>query len=774
MSYGEFLAEKMTAQVPLAEREAKAPEWDLFPWQRRLVDRALSRGRAALFADTGTGKTRMELAWATAVCEVTAKPTLLLAPLAVSKQIIREAETVGAEAEYSANGPGKWITVSNYERLHNFDPDDFGAVVLDESSILKSFDGKTRKDLTNFAASLPYRLCASATPAPNDYLELGQHAEFLSVMSAKEMMALFFTQDGNSTTQWRMKRHAEADFWRWVASWAIAMRRPSDVGFPEGDKLYELPPLNVHQVQVKAENDHALGTLFRDEARTLSERRKARQETRDDRVKAAAALVAAEPDEQWLMWCDLNAESEQLAALIPGAVEVRGSDSQEHKERALLGFADGSVRVLVSKPSICGHGMNWQRCARMVFVGLSDSFERYYQAVRRCWRFGQERSVEVYVVTADVEGAVVRNIENKQRRAEQMAEELLQAMSDRTLEHLEKGVYESDDAKGDGWRLLLGDCVERLAEVEDESVGLTVFSPPFPSMYVYTDQARDMGNVESVEQMITHFGFLVPELLRVTMPGRSVCIHLAQAQTRKRDGEEIGLRDFRGATIASMEAGGFTYYGEVCIDKDPQVKAVRTKDRGLLFKSLANDSANMRMAQADYLLQFRKPGENPQPIRAGISEKYSPDGDGWITAEEWIEWAAPVWYRAGPDYPGGIRETDVLNVSAARDERDERHLCPLQLGVIERAIKLWSAPGDLILSPFAGVGSEGVEAVRLRRRYVGVELKRSYWETACRNVADAALGVQGEMFAQDGTSSDLVPASGRIGRPTTNEGVDDV
>jgi len=240
-AYSRFLREKAQVQAPVAEQAARAPEWDLFPWQRTLVDRALNRGRSALFADTGTGKTRMELAWATGV---PAKPVLLLAPLAVAKQIVREAGEVGADAAYSPGGePEAPITVSNYERLHRFDPADFGGIVLDESSILKSFDGRTRRELTDFAASLPYRLCATATPAPNDYIELGQHSEFLSVLSAKEMMALYFTQDGNSTQKWRMKRHAEADFWRWVASWATAMRRPSDVGFPEGDELYELPPL---------------------------------------------------------------------------------------------------------------------------------------------------------------------------------------------------------------------------------------------------------------------------------------------------------------------------------------------------------------------------------------------------------------------------------------------------------------------------------------------------------------------------------------------------
>jgi DNA modification methylase len=746
MDYQEFVGAKLRAAPPVADKATAAPEWPLFPWQRALTDLALGRGRAALFTDTGTGKTRMELAWAHAVSVAMGKPVLLLAPLAVGKQTCREAEAIGAamEARYTPDAEhvlaGDRIVVTNYERLHHFEPlrAKFGGIVLDESSILKSLDGKTRKALTEFARDMPYRLCATATPAPNDYIELGQHAEFLGVLSAKEMMALYFTQDGNSTQNWRLKGHADGAFWKWVASWATAMRKPSDVGYPEGDALYDLPPLNVHQVEVEARSDHPTGTLFKEEAKTLTERREARRSTLDERVQAAVDLVVAEPDEQWLLWCDLNVESEALAKRIPGAVEVRGSDTIEHKERTLLGFADGTVRVLVTKPSIAGHGMNWQRCARVIFVGLSDSFERYYQAVRRCWRFGQERPVEAYVVTADVEGAVVRNIETKQRRAEEMQDELVKAMADRTAEHLAaRGDYEEDVASGDGWTLYLGDCVERLREVEDESVGLALFSPPFPSMYVYTDQARDMGNVTDVREMIAHYEFLLPELMRTLMPGRSVAVHLAQAQSRKRDGGEIGLIDFRGETILAMQRAGFTFYGEVTIDKNPQVKAVRTKDRGLLFKSLANDSADMRMAQADYLLQFRKPGENPHPIRAGISEKYGNEA-GWITPEEWIEWAAPVWYRQTEDYPGGIRETDVLNVSAARDERDERHLCPLQLGVIERAVKLWTAPGEVVLSPFAGVGSEGFRALELGRRFVGCELKRSYWQTAIRNLTTAA------------------------------------
>jgi hypothetical protein len=742
VSYAELIArreEALLASPAGVEAAEMAPH--LFGFQADATAWALRRGRAAIFAATGLGKTLMELEWARQV----GGTVLLLAPLAVGKQIVREAERFGIDNARTVADPAdvrEGINVTNYERLHRFWPDGLDGLVLDESSILKAFDGKTRQALTEFGLQVPMRLCATATPAPNDYEELGQHAEFLGVLTAREMLALYFTQDGNTTTKWRLKGHARQPFWRWVASWALAISSPADLGHHEEAERFRLPPLRVEPVVVAAADPHATGTLFAGEAQTLQERREARRRTLDERVAATAALVAAEPDEQWLLWCDLNAESEALTKAILGAVEVRGSDTPEHKEASLLGFADGAVRVLVTKPSIAGFGMNWQGCARMAFVGLSDSFERYHQAVRRCWRFGQQREVVAYVVTADAEGAVVRNIERKERQMTEMMAELV-ANVGRTGEHIaRRSTAEQDEREGQDWRMLLGDCVERVAELEPESVGLSVFSPPFPSMYVYTDDPRDMGNVADVETMIEQFGYLVPELLRVLIPGRSVAIHLAQAQTRKRDGAEIGLRDFRGATINAMQRGGFTFYGEATIDKDPQVKAVRTKDRGLLFKSLAGDSSMMRMAQADYLLQFRKPGENPQPIRAGISEKYG-NPDGWITPEEWIEWAAPVWYRAGDGYPGGIRETDTLNVAIAREGQDERHLCPLQLGVIERAVKLWSAPGDLVLSPFAGVGSEGVGALRFGRRFVGVELKRSYFETACANL-EAAVSQRGQ------------------------------
>lgn len=741
--YEAFLETKRIADAPsgfvAGELNPK-----LFPFQRGIVTWALGRGRAAIFADCGLGKTPMQLEWAHQVYAYTGGNVLILAPLAVAEQTVREGQKFGIDVTHcrSMDDVRPGVNIANYERLHLFRPD-FAGLVLDESSILKSFDGTTRKLITEFGQAIPYRLACTATPAPNDLIELTNHAEFLDVLSGKEIIALFFTQDGNTTHAWRLKGHARTEFWKWLASWSVALRKPSDLGYD--DDGFILPPLRMHQTTVNAEAQTYM--LFPVEALTMQERRGARRDSIGDRVSAAAELVNAS-DESWVVWCDLNAESEALHKAIPDSVEVKGSDSTDHKESAMRDFAAGKVRVIVTKPTIAGFGMNWQHCHNMAFVGLSDSFEQMYQATRRCWRFGQTEPVDVHVITAETEGAVVKNIERKERQAADMMAQIVAHMEGLTLGRQERNtmeyetettVSETSDILGDGtpdWTMMLGDSVERIDDIADESVGLAVFSPPFPGMYAYTNSPRDMGNVKNNEEMIRQFRYLIPKLYRVMMPGRTCAIHLTQSVAFKGVDGYIGIKDFRGQIISAMEDDGWVYYGEVCIDKDPQVKAIRTKDQGLLFKTLATDSSKMHMALADYLLQFRKPGENPRPIPAGISKKYGNEG-GWITAEDWIEWAAPVWYRQSPHMPGGIRETDVLNVSQARQSDDERHLCQLQLGVIERAVKLWSAPGDLVLSPFGGIGSEGYEALKHGRRFVGIELKRSYYEWACRNLADA-------------------------------------
>lgn len=751
MKYEEFLEQKRHRVEPVGfDVSLDSLNPMLFDWQKVIVRWALKRGRAALFEDCGLGKTPQQLEWAKLVAEHTGKPVLILTPLAVAAQTLREAKKFGIGAEVSRDGKHRGnIVIANYERLHYFNRDDFGGIVLDESSILKAFDGVTRKLITDFAKAITFRLACTATPAPNDLLELSNHAEFMEVMTMKEIVAMFFRQDGNSSHEYRLKGHAREAFWQWMAEWSVALRKPSDIGF--ADDGFVLPALRI--VDTVVDGDALPGELFALEASTLLDRRRARRASLGDRVSISAA-VANGADGQVLVWCDLNAESEALTKAIHGAVEVRGSDTAEHKEASLLGFSEGTVRCLVTKPSIAGWGMNWQRCNTMVFVGLSDSYEAFYQAVRRCWRFGQTREVHCHVVTASTEGAVVKNIKRKEKQAMEMFDEIVKRMrlyEEVVVSKRNEMDYQEAEAAGEGWRMLLGDACERIKEIGDGEVGLSVFSPPFPGMYAYTNSPRDVGNVKNFSELIDHFGFLMPEILRITMPGRSCCIHLTQEPVFKgRDGF-VGLRDFRGLVIQRMEAAGWIYYGEVTIDKNPQLKASRTKEHSLLFKTLARDSSSVRMAMADYMLQFRKPGDNPLAIEAGTHGRWNRDG-GWITEDEWCEWASPVWYRKiskndaqrYPNYPAlnqstdGISETDVLSVrQGSRDNDDEKHLCPLQLGVIERAVKLWSAPGDLVFSPFGGIGSEGYKAVQLGRRFVGVELKRSYWEVACRNLREA-------------------------------------
>ena len=756
MDYAQFIESKRVYVTPSGfdiDRNALNPM--LFPFQRDIVRWALRRGKAAIFADCGLGKTPMQLEWAHQVHQYTGRGVLILAPLAVSQQTVREGEKFGITVHPCKTGrdvqPG--VNISNYERLHHFDPAAFGGIVLDESSILKAQFGLLRHEITEFGRAIPYRLAASATPAPNDLVELINHAEFFGIMTEAEIKALFFTQDGNSSNTFRLKRHAEQDFWRWMASWSVALRRPSDLGYT--DDGFILPPCHVHQVNVDLDSFQA-GMLFAVEAVGLEEQRAARRASLTTRVAAAAELVN-NSNEPWLVWCDLNDESAALAKAIPGAVEVVGSDSAEFKTAAMMGFSTGDHRVLVSKPSICGWGMNWQHCANVVFVGLSHSYEAYYQAVRRSWRFGQKRPVNVYVITSTAEGAVVANIERKEQQAMEMFDNIVQHMAVNTdlgaQTVREEMAYREDMAQGHDWQLYLGDSVKTIDHIATDSLGLSVFSPPFPGMYVYTNSPHDMGNVADIDQMIDQFSYLMgpDKLLRAMMPGRNVFIHITQGVAQKgRDGY-IGLKDFRGKIIAMMQEHGWIYYGEAVIDKDPQLKAMRTKDHGLMFKSLVTDAARMHPALPDYLLQFRKPGENPLPIEAGRHM----GGNGWVSNYEWILWARPVWYAADympgtwrPDYNGdgcdfGIRETDVLNVRQARDTNDERHLCPLQLGVIERVVKVWSAPGDIVYSPFAGIGSEGYVALKEGRKFIGGELKESYWRNAIRNL-EAAISERGQ------------------------------
>jgi len=718
MTYADFLDSKKIAP-PRSGIEPDDGHTSLYPFQRAIVRWAVRRGRAAIFADCGLGKTRMQLDWARQI----GKRTLIVAPLAVAEQSIAEAHEIGLVVKYCTKtpvAPGIWIT--NYERIHSIDPDALDSIVLDESSILKSIDGKTRTRLIRDFRLVPYRLCCTATPAPNDISELGNHADFLGIMTQAEMLASFFVNDSMSSgyRNWRLKGHAADAFWKWLVSWAVVMRKPSDLGFEDGPFI--LPELRTDE-RVSASEWKPEGMLFNiGTPAGLDGRRAARRASIAERCVLLELMILAEPG-HWLVWHDLNDEGRALRDLLgKDCVLIEGKDSPESRLEKHARWISGQSRVLITKPSIFGWGMNWQHCSRVAFLGLGDSFEQWYQAVRRCWRFGQTKSVAVSVITSSAEVGIVENVRRKEREAERLMGGIMAHTRDLEMAELRDRVKPREHKKteefaGVGWKILQGDSFEFMADVDPGSIGLSVFSPPFASLYTYSASEHDLGNSSNYEQFFQHLAFLPPLLLRATMQGRRACVHCQQVSLRKTTDNVIGLRDFRADMVRCFAEHGWIYDGEVVIDKDPQAQAIRTKSKALTFMQKNKDSLWSRPALADYILLFRAPGENPEPVTTDVSN------------EEWIAWARPIWY--------GIRETETLNVALARSNKDERHICPLQLETIARCLRLWSNRGDLIFDPFCGIGSTGFEALKLGRQFLGFELKPEYVACARSNLRAA-------------------------------------
>ncbi len=422
MNYEEFLKTKKRRFGETGFMEDYGLPVNLFEWQRKIVHWACKKGRAAIWADTGLGKTAMQLAWADQVQKHTAKPVLILTPIAVSKQTEAEAFKFGIRASVIESTTKDPIQICNYQKLHRLDASVYSGVVLDESSILKSFQGKTKTLLTETFAHTPYRLACTATPSPNDVLELGNHSDFLGVMPQKEMLARWFLNDLMGNMSWRLKGHAKGDFWRWVASWAVCLRKPSDIG--GDDAGYDLPPLHINHVTIPTEGIRIGDALFADASLSATTLHDVLRQTAPIRAKKAAEIVNGK---SILLWTHTNYEADEIKKVIE-TEEVRGSDSDEHKERLLLGFADGSIKRLLTKPSIAGFGMNWQRCNQMIFVGMDYSYEKFYQAVRRCYRYGQTQPVTVYCLATDMEWRLFDALSKKQRAHEDMQNEMITLM----------------------------------------------------------------------------------------------------------------------------------------------------------------------------------------------------------------------------------------------------------------------------------------------------------------------------------------------------------
>jgi DNA modification methylase len=735
LNYDQFVAAKMRRQEPhgFEPGPIRAP---LFDWQKFIVRWAIRQGRAALFEDCGLGKTLQQLEWARQVAQHTGKPVLILTPLAVAHQTQREAEHFGFTGvkvcrEWKDAGDKTRIAITNYERLEHFDPSAFGGVVLDESSILKNFTGKTRRALTDAFAETPYRLCCTATPSPNDYTEFGQHADFLGICTPAQMLCTFFINDTFNTGDWRLKKHAETEFWKWLSSWAACVSKPSDIGF--SDEGYILPPLQMETVTVEVDitEEKPEDELFRVATLSATTMHKEMRLTAPQRAHKVASLVNGS-SEPWIVWCNTNAEADELVALIPDAIEVRGDDTPANKERLLGSFTDGNARVIITKPSIAGMGLNWQHCHNVAFVGLSYSFEDFYQALRRSYRFGQKHPVNAYIIQAATEGAILQAVQAKMKAHENMqtamkaaAEYLKQTKHENTV------VMKTDitTATGADWTMHHGDCVRVARALPDASVDLAIFSPPFADLFTYSSDVQDMGNCADLSEFTKHFEILIAEMARVMVPGREVAVHCVDLLSTKWKHGKIEFQDFSGEIIRAFWRHGFLFHSRICIWKSPVTEMQRTKAHGLLYKTLKADSCDSRVGCADYLLVFRKPGENPKPVTKDPAS---------FPVDLWQEYASPVWMT--------VDQGNVLNRDGARDSADERHICPLQLDVIERAVVLWSNPGDLVWSPFAGIGSEGYQSLKLGRRFVGSELKESYFHQACANLATA--GSQLELLAR--------------------------
>jgi DNA modification methylase len=683
----------------------------MFNFQKFIVKRALKAGKYAIFADCGLGKTLMQLEWANQVCKKTNGKVLILAPLAVVGQTIQEGAKFGIDMSS--------IDVNNYEQLDNIDCSIYSGIVLDESSILKNFEGATKNLILDSFANTPYKLACTATPSPNDPMELGNHSEFLDVMSRNEMLAMYFVHDGGETAKWRLKGHAVKLFYQFIGTWAMMLNKPMDIGFEM--KGYNLPNLNLIEKQIitpKRDN----GSLFNDAIISATNFNQELRLTKVNRLDEVVSIINSKPKENFIIWVKQNEEGEHLKKLLPDAIEVKGSDTNEWKKEKLLGFANNEFRILITKTKIASFGMNYQNCKNQIFASLDFSFEGLYQAIRRSYRFGQKDEVNIYLITTDTMSNVKESINQKQKQFEIMQTEMSNAINENLAGRLlSNNSYDTLEENNKWYKIMRGDCVQLISSIDDESIGLSVFSPPFAELYTYSSHVEDMGNSKDYNEFLIQFSFLIKELYRVMMSGRNVAVHCMDLPIQKGKHGFIGLRDFSGLLLRAFEDAGFVYASRVTIWKDPVVEMQRTKALGLLHKQVKKDSTMSRVGIPDYVMIFRKDGERCNPVT---------NTD--IPVDLWQKYASPVWMDI--DYGNTLQ-----GYRNGRDENDEKHICPLQLDTIERLIHLYSNKGDTVFTPFMGIGSEVYQAIKMDRKGIGFELKESYYDLAKKNLRSAIL-----------------------------------
>jgi hypothetical protein len=540
-------------------------------------------------------------------------------------------------------------------------------------------------------------------------VELGNHSEFLDVMKMTEMSAMYFVHDGGDTNKWRLKKHSIDIFYQWVGTWASVLRKPSDIGHK--DKGYDLPALKFYETTIETHLRNN-GMLFNEVAVSATNFNQELRVTKIERIEEAVNIVN-QSNEPFIIWIRQNEEGDLLRKMLPDAVEVKGSDSTEHKEQAFMDFIDGKFRVLITKPKIAQFGLNFQHCRNQVFAALDFSFEGLYQAIRRSYRFGQQSEVNIYIITTDTMQNVIDTIKRKQDQFEEMNKAMTQVINGNQTE--EEVKYITDDDCTDWYQIRNGDSVQLIRQLENESVGFSVFSPPFADLYTYSSFAEDMGNSANWQEFLVHFDFLVSDLYRVLQSGRNVAVHCMDLMVKKGVEGYRGMRDFSGMIREAFEKHGFIYHSRITIWKDPVIQMQRTKAIELLHKQVKKDSTMSAVGLPDYVLVFRKDGPRNNPVQ-----------NTELPVDLWQKYASPVWMD--------INQTNTLQYTTARDNRDEKHICPLQLDTIERLIHLYTNKGDVVFTPFLGIGSEAYQAVKMGRKAIGFELKPSYYHIARQNM----------------------------------------
>lgn len=760
-------------------------------FQKFSVQKALKFGRFGLFEPPGAGKTIQQLEWGTQVSKHTGSPVILLAPLAVIGQTIEdEAPKFG----YKVRELHKGITAIelkechiwaiNYDSLHLFLYliEEFSGVILDESSILKNFTGETKKFLMETFAKTPFKLPCSATPSPNDLNEYGNHSEFLGVLDSQDMRSKWFVRD-EGMNNYRLKGHAKESFYAWLSTWCIMFDHPRDIGFEEVG--YDLPPLNYIERQIKTKQRE--GKMFNDVAVDATSFSTELKMTKVERLAEVAEIVN-NSTETFCIWVTLDTEAEELLKLIPGSVNVTGQDKKDIKRQGFSDFSHGKIRVLITKTKLAQYGLNWQHCHNTIFASFNFSFEALYQAIRRFLRFGQLHTVNCWLMTTDTMQNVLQNIQMKEKQHNESIREVSKVINGKTYGLLD--TYQFKEVKTPHMWLMKGDSAIELKRLVDNSVDFIIFSPPFKSLFTYSNYIHDLGNNDDDAAFWEQYKFIIKECYRVLKPGRIMACHTKDLGVYKNSSGYTGMDNFTdehtmfiqnclaidlikdqiklneqwnsieefsekmptvdfsdyrsivGEKILRVadelkqhERVGFKLHSKTTIWCDPVLEMQRTKTQRLLYKTLTSNSALSGYGMAEYMRYFKKwdgsDESNWEPV-THLTKKNIP-------LDLWQKWASGVWMD--------IKRTDVLNGKAGTDIGDEKHIANLQLEVIHRPTQMFSNPGETVLTPFLGTGSEAFVVINNDRYAIGVELKDSYFNEAVKNCGNAILSKrQGSLF----------------------------